>query len=50
MLGEKIGDRTPFGRRLGVDLMWKPNVLNIKILFQLVDDSRADVTERSDEI
>ncbi len=50
MLGEKISDRTPFGRRLGMDLVWKPNVLNIEIFFQLVDDSRADVTERSDKI
>jgi len=30
--------------------MWNPCIFDVKVFFQFVDNARADITERSDEI
>jgi hypothetical protein len=49
-LGKQICDEYAFGGRFGMEFSGNPYVINIEILFQVVDNALADITERSNEI
>jgi len=49
-LGEQVGDAYAFGWCAGMYLVRNPDILDVEILFQVVDNTLADIAERSNEI